>query len=81
MFGLMTVKAHKKALALATASDRERHTIDRELDCRALDAARSINASLMADIDAMTPDFKRGKAHREKAEAYNEARRQRRAGK
>ncbi len=42
---------------------------------------RTERQMLEAEIAMMKPDYKRGRAHREKAEAYNEARRQRRAAK
>ena len=52
-----------------------------ETDQRALDAARSMNAKLLAQIDEMTPDYQFGKARREQNRRAEENRKIKRAAK
>lgn len=68
---------HERLIGLAKAEKQA----ERDMGQRTLDIQRSINKSLRAEIEAMTPDYELGKRRRELQEADNAKRKAARAAK
>lgn len=82
----MLKSTHEKAMADIFSLTKEaidevkkRAESDRTINQRALDAERSITASLRAEIEAMKPDYELGKKRRAAYEADNAKRKAARA--